>query len=146
MVDLFKWCAVWLCLLTLVVVASGCSDGRLPTHTVRGQLEFEDGTTPMFGDVEFYNSEHKLNARGKVNRDGSFTVGTYEDEDGAVLGQHEIVIIQQTGNYLTASMAVEIAHDHGELIHSDYFDYRTSDLKCTIEEGDNELNFVLRKR
>ncbi len=125
---------------------SGCGDGRLATYPVQGQLKFEDGTTPMFGNIEFYNAQHKLNARGKVNKDGTFTVGTYEDSDGAVEGEHKIVVQQHTGSYLAGHVKVPIKHDHGELIHSDYFDYRTSDLKCNIKKGkQNPVELVLRK-
>ena len=125
---------------------AGCNDGRIDTYQVQGQFKFDDGTTPMFGNVEFYNSQHKINARGKINRDGSFTVGTYEDGDGAVSGEHQIVIQQHTGTYLAGHIKAPIKHDHGELIHADYLDYRTSGLKCTIRENDeNRVEFVLRK-
>lgn len=132
--------------LTLtLIIAGGCNSGQLPTCQVNGQFRFEDGTTPMFGDVEFHNAEHKINARGKINRDGSFTVGTYDDNDGAVQGEHQVVIVQHTANYLTAHLDIKIDHDHGELVHPDYFDYRTSSLKCVIEKGDNDVQLVLLK-
>ena len=135
-----------LCLLLLVLGAfCGCGNDRLPTYKVKGQLNFEDGTTPAFGDIEFYNAEHKINARGKIKRDGSFTVTTYNEGDGAIAGKHQIVILQMTGSYLTAKSNRDIKHDHGQLAHPRYVDYRTSGLACTITEGENDVTLVLEK-
>ena len=99
----------------------------------------------MFGDIEFYNAEHKINARGKIGRDGTFTVGTYTEDDGAVEGHHQIVIQQMTGSYQTAKLADKIVHDHGELLDRAFFDYRTSDLECTISRGTNQVELTVRK-
>ena len=123
----------------LLLLFAGCGNDRLETFAVKGQLKFEDGSTPMFGVVEFYNAENSINARGKIQRDGSFTVTTYRQGDGAVSGEHEIVIFQNTGTYLTAETP-RIVHDHGELVDPNYNDYRSSGLTCTIFE--KELNHV----
>jgi hypothetical protein len=139
--------SVWrlsaLCLF--VVSLTGCHSDQLPTHAVDGIVRFDDGSSPMFGDIEFYNAQHKLNARGIINRDGTFTVGTYQDGDGAVEGLHQVVIIQLTGNYLTAKLNDRIKHDHGELVDPKAFDYRTSDLDCTVAPGTNRIELEVRK-
>jgi len=124
---------------------TGCGEGNLATYPVNGFVEFEDGTKPMFGDVEFYSAEHKINARGKIARDGTFDVSTYSDGDGAVLGIHQVVIMQQVGNYLIAKSGSKIKHDHGSLIDTSHFDYRTSGLSCEVKPGENEIRFVLKK-
>ena len=134
------------CFIVLFLfVAVGCGKSQLPTYKVNGQLKFEDGTTPAFGNIEFFNAENKINAHGKINRDGTFTVTTYDKNDGAVAGKHQIVIIQLTGNYLTAKSNQDIQHDHGQLAHPRYVDYRTSGLECTITEGENDVTLVLEK-
>jgi hypothetical protein len=127
-------------LLSLV----GCNN-NLPTYEVAGKVEFEDGTSPKFGHVEFYSPEHKINAHGKINRNGTFIVTTFEENDGAVLGHHDIVIMQQVGSYLMANADVDVDHDHGSLIDKTHFDYRTSGLSCEIVEGKNEVNLVIKK-
>jgi len=131
-------------LLGLLIGLNGCSR-QIPTYAVEGQLEFEDGTKPMFGDIEFYNAEHHINARGKIQRDGSFSVGTYSEQDGAIAGSHQIVIIQNTGDYFSARFANQIKHDHGQLVDPAYRDYRTSDLTCQIAKGVNRIELTLRK-
>ena len=138
----------------------GCGSNGVTTHPILGQLEFADGTKPNFGTVEFYNREHKLNARGKIAEDGTFTVGTYEPGDGAVTGTHSVVIIQLTSNHLAAKKEIivkvdenasGIDHDHdhdgeheAELrLHRKYFDYRTSGLNIEVKPGQNQIKFVL---
>lgn len=117
----------------------------MPTYEVAGTVVFEDGTKPMFGDIEFYSPQFEVNAHGKIKRDGTFTVSTFQDDDGAVIGYHEIVIMQQVGNYLLAKTDSRIKHDHGSLIDRSHFDYRTSRLDCEIKAGKNEVNLVVKK-
>ena len=126
------------------MLLSGCSD-NLPTHKVLGTIEFSDGTKPKFGDVEFYSDQFKINAHGKINRDGTFSVSTYDDGDGAVAGPQKIIIMQQVGNYLNAKSQLKIKHDHGSLIDKKYFDYRKSGLECEIEPGENHVHLVVEK-
>ena len=142
-----NWCTVAAggFLLLLFSQLVGCGSEQLPVYPVDGTVRFEDGSKVMFGDIEFFNAEHRLNARGKINRDGTFEVGTFTDNDGAVAGTHKVIILQVTGNYLTEKLSDDIKHDHGELVNSAYFDYRTSDLECEIVPGQNPIEFVVKK-
>ena len=132
-------------LLLLLSQFVGCGSDQLPVYPVDGTVRFEDGSKVMFGNVEFYNAEHRLNARGTINRDGTFEVGTFTENDGAVAGKHKVIIVQVTGNYLTEKLSDDIQHEHGDLISSAYFDYRTSGLECEIEPGRNPVDFVVKK-
>ena len=136
---------VFVGLLLLGVV--GCGSGQLSVYPVEGTVVFRNGGSPMFGTIEFYNEEHKINARGKLNRDGKFTLTTYEEGDGAVAGKHEIVIIQivteTTG--LLAKAKTNVVHNHGALVARKYLDYRTSGLACDIKEGPNTIELVVAK-
>jgi ribosomal protein S12 len=46
------------------------------------------------GTVEVKSREHGIQARGAIQTDGSFTLSTYEEGDGAVAGAHDCVIVQ----------------------------------------------------
>lgn len=145
-VSQWRWDRYVVCLAaTLVVAMAGCNSDRLPTHPVSGTLEFKDGSFPMFGEIEFFNEANKINARGKINRDGSFSLTTYEESDGAVEGFHKIAIFQVTNDPLMAKYGDQIVHDHGDLVDPKYFDYRTSDLEWTISPGENEVKLTIRK-
>jgi len=132
-------------LLLITPLLWGCSSDQLPVYPVQGTVRFADGTFPKFGEIEFYNAEHKINARGKINRDGSFTVGTNTEDDGAVAGTHQIIVFQVAANYLTEKYTDSIKHDHGALVHTKFFDYRTSGLECQIVPGVNPVDLVVEK-
>ena len=133
-------------LMLAMLFLAGCAEGNLATYEVAGTVKFQDGTHPKFGDIEFYCPSAQVNARGKIARDGTFTVSTFEPSDGAVEGHHDIIIMQQVGHYLLADSKSTIRHDHGSLIDASYFDYRTSNLSCEIAPGVNEVALVVRKR
>lgn len=135
----------WFASAILLASSTGCGKSQLEVHGVSGRVEFDDRSCPMFGDIEFYNEEHRINARGKITRDGTFTVGTYSADDGAVEGAHKIIISQNTTSPLMPYLTSSVKHNHGQLVHPDYYDYRTSDLSCTIVEGENEIVLKLRK-
>jgi len=140
-----RFCVPACCYLLLIISFAGCNSDQLPVHPVNGTVQFEDGSDVMFGDIEFFNAEHRVNARGKIKRDGTFTVGTYSENDGAVAGKHQVTILQVSGDYLSEKLSSQIKHDHGDLVDSAYFDYRTSGLNCDIEAGENEVIFVVKK-
>jgi hypothetical protein len=134
-------------LAVLMAAIAGCGNSQLKTHPVHGQFKYEDGTFPKFGEVEFYNAQHRLNARGKINRDGTFTVGTFKEADGAVAGKHRVVVMQHVTSPLTARALTDrnVQHDHGKLLSPHYYDYRTSDLECEVlEQGDNRFEWTLK--
>lgn len=77
-----------LCLLTL----AGCSDG-LPTHKVTGTVSYTDGKPLPGGTIEFRSLGHDgLNAKGVIAPNGSFEMTTFESGDGAVAGEHQVMI------------------------------------------------------
>ena len=136
---------LWILLFPLVL-AIGCGDGRPRAYPVSGKVVFEDGEIVQFGDVEFFNEEFKMNANGKIAKDGTFKLTTYGDDDGAITGNHKVVIIQRTRNHMTAQIEGMINHDHGDLIDRKYFDYRTSKLTAEIQPIElNEIELTVKR-
>ena len=100
----------------------------------------------MFGEIEFFEPNQKMNARGQISRDGTFSVGTYETDDGAIEGEHKVVIFQRTRNHFAALVEDAIVHDHGDMIDEDYYDYRTSDLRVTVNPVEENQVVLTVKR
>lgn len=72
---------------------AGCrDDGRLPTYQVKGKVLFSDGTPLPGGWIIFESPEHGLAARGVIETDGTYRLGTYEQEDGAVAGRQLVAV------------------------------------------------------
>jgi hypothetical protein len=79
-------------LALLLAAAAGC--GSRPTYPVRGKVVFKDGTPLTSGLVRFRPAEANLQvtARGDIQKDGTFQLGTYHEDDGAVPGKYQVAI------------------------------------------------------
>lgn len=74
--------------LTSVV---GCSDPKGP-FPASGKVRFTDGTPLPGGVIIFVSNETGSQARARIGQDGSFTLGTFSDSDGAVVGDHRVSV------------------------------------------------------
>lgn len=131
----------WICLFAFTIIATGCKQSE-NIYPVSGTIVFEDGSPVMFGDIEFQASQELINARGKIQRDGSFTVGTRSKSDGAILGEHKVVIVQTVTNHFN----LDVVHDHGHTVDPLYSSYQTTDLTVEVKPEKNQLNLVVKKR
>lgn len=137
---------------------AGCGDGRPATYPVEGVLRFEDGRPVTFGAVEFRSPAERLTARGKIDERGHFRLTTFADGDGAVAGEHQVIVTQnvssaawqQSGAHAEQSHALhgpQAAH-RAALVPRNYADYSTSGLTATVEaESANRITLeVTRKK
>lgn len=116
-------------------ILSGCSD-RLKTYQVSGQVQFKSGGPVRVGTVELKSRAHNVNARGKLNSDGSFTLTTYVDGDGAIEGMHDCVVVQFV---MTEGIKGHRPSTIGVLDRR-YNSYATSGLELEISStGKNEI-------
>jgi hypothetical protein len=71
----------------------GCHrDDRLPTARVTGIITL-DAKPLAFGSVIFEPIGGQRLAKGHIQADGSYELGTYAQKDGAVLGPHRVAVI-----------------------------------------------------
>lgn len=125
---------------------AGCGSDQLPTVPAGGRVTMEGGDAVKLGTIEFESIEHGVTASGTIQQDGSFTLGTYETADGAVAGEHRVIIMQMLIN----DGRVDHTKDHGKPVDPRYANYGTSNLTATIgEEGSTSLTITVepaRKR
>ena len=130
---------VWLATL-LASLALGCNSGRLKTYEVEGQVVFKDGSPVKVGIVETKALGKSVQATGSINKDGSFRLTTYRENDGAIAGQHRVVVIQMIPvedipNYRPSTMGV---------VHRKHASYNTSELTMSVEpDGSNKIRLVV---
>lgn len=85
--QVLYWCIA--CLVPLVL--SGCRPGhQRDTAPVRGRVTV-DGTPVTSGFVVIIPESGRM-AKGMIQSDGSFTMGTYRANDGVQLGRHPVVV------------------------------------------------------
>lgn len=136
-------CPIWCSGLLVLLAMVGCNSSTTPTYPVQGRIEFEDGSPVRTGFIETYSHDLKINARGKINQDGTFTLSTFSEDDGAVVGMHDVIVTQFLGH----EMAPQIKHDHAvEAVATKHADYATSGLSLTVEEQEsNECVLTVSK-
>jgi hypothetical protein len=72
-------------------MATGCSRGfKQDTAKVRGTVKL-DGKLLAGGSVMF-TPETGRGAVGVINPNGEFVLGTYEPDDGAIVGKHKVAV------------------------------------------------------
>jgi hypothetical protein len=137
---------IWLgFLLGSVTVVCGCSDGRLPTYPVQGTVRFEDGRAIRVGTVEFRAIDGGHTARGRIGSDGRFTLSTFRDNDGAVAGMHQVIVLQHFDPAVWKTAHEDPEH-YEFVISRRYADYDASGLTATVKpQSSNQIELVVGK-
>jgi hypothetical protein len=109
-------------LLLLAAVVAGC-DRHPSTYPVTGTVRFRAGDPVVIGSIEFRSDTGQI-ARGRIDAQGAFSLGTFADDDGAVAGRHRVVVVQTlrpdharqpgaAGLVGSHQHADESSHEHG---------------------------------
>lgn len=103
---------------------------------------FSDGSPVRLGTIELLSQEHKINATGTIQQDGSFVLGTWTPDDGACAGKHIAIVTQLIVNDGMTKHQL----DHGAPVDPAYASYSTSPLFVVIEAKDmNDIEFKVEK-
>ena len=137
------WLTVTLLATCLVPGLAGCERGdRLPTYKATGSVSFPDGKPLAGGTIVFESVDDPVTARSVIELDGTFTLSTYGNGDGAVAGKHRVAI----------SPAMNMAVDRDEvraprIIHPRYKDIDESGLEFEVNaDGPNEFEVQVSQR
>ncbi len=82
-------------LLSVAVTWVGCTGGSTSTYPTHGIVRFPDGKLLREGTVEFelVDGGDSATATGEIGPDGSFVLGTFAADDGAIAGKHRAAVI-----------------------------------------------------
>ena len=131
--------------IVVLVSLTGCGDdGRVPTYEVQGKVVFKDGSPLQGGSVICLSdsTEHSMSARGNIAEDGTFTLGTYESDDGAIAGKHLVAIDPPlpTGFNPDAGPAPRV-------IHPRFQQHDSSGLEFVVtDDGPNEVTLEVSRK
>lgn len=121
----------------MILVACGCG-GPPKTYLVHGTVVFPDGQPLMRGTVEFeaVGQKKPITASGEIAKDGTFQLGTFAPNDGAIAGEHRVAVISE----YEIGTGVERP---GELpppsLDPKFSSFKTSGLKFTIKPSLNNI-------
>ncbi|QDU53160.1 hypothetical protein [Gimesia panareensis] len=130
-------------MLVLTFALSGCDQqtDQSPTALVKGVISFQ-GKPLERGEIVFFPEGGARIAHGKIQPDGSYQLTTYEEGDGALLGNHQITVVSERDMEGVLPEDPEASMEPS-LIPTKYSLQKTSGLTAQVKEGDNEINFDL---
>jgi hypothetical protein len=134
----------------LVLLAAGCSGNgdRKPVYPVRGRVLYE-GKPAAHALVVFHPladaGKGAVLPRGQVGADGTFTLTTYDANDGAPAGEYAVTVEWWLSTATTRTREGDGTPPVNRLPPR-YARPQTSGLRVKIGEGDNQLPaFQLKK-
>jgi hypothetical protein len=131
--------------LWLLLAAAGCGKGL---HPVRGKVAFEDGTPLAGGQVvcEMKEGERTVMARGEVQDDGTFRLGTFKPGDGARPGKYQVLIMpDETYVNDPARHIRAVRKKKGPDLDGRFQSFTTSGLELEVKPGPNEVTFKVAR-
>ena len=108
---------------------SGCGSQTL--FPVSGKVTYKDGKPVAAGFVIFEPVNQKIGARGEIQADGSFRLGTHRENDGAMEGEYKVLVAPPP--------LPEEGKRRRSPIHPKYQDLQSTPLKFTVTR-DSEKN------
>jgi hypothetical protein len=132
-----RWLATLAPMAVLLGVA-GCGGGLYP---VSGRVVFEDGSPLDEGVVicELNGAQKPVMARGTLQRDGSFRLGTSRPGGGAPPGQYRVLVVPRSLNQFEQEKQLP------PIIDRKFEAFETSGLTLEVKQGNNELNITVSK-
>ena len=105
-------------------------------------MVFSDGRPVMLGTVELLSEDGALNAQGSIQPDGTFVLGTFASDDGAVAGIHKAIVMQM----IVSDGLSKHTMDHGDPVDPFYGSYSSSPLSASIQASEsNEITLTVER-
>lgn len=137
-----------LTLLTFSLSGCGGNSNRPKTAKVTGKVTYE-GKPIETGSLLFVPVGGGSSAQGNIAADGTYTLGTFTETDGAILGNFKVMITAWTQPKGGPGLPEDaIRGDAGpiSLIPEIYGDLEKSGLTATVKDEKNTINFDLEKK
>ena len=127
-------------LLLLGTCIYGCADGKPQTAPVRGTITL-DRKPVISGFIVFEPAEGRP-AKGQIQPDGTFILGTFAETDGAILGHHRVAIVAR--KELPSSQGGPTYKRYGRtLVPEVYASVLTSGIEFDVLDDDNNFDIQL---
>jgi hypothetical protein len=112
---------------------------------VEGKVVWKDGSpaTELAGSsVLFEHAEADTSARGTIQPDGSFRLTTNQPDDGALPGEHKVLVIEMGRQMAGGPDSSLIAPGK---MDSRFSDFGSSGLKVTVKPGVNPVTLTVER-
>ncbi|WP_145034780.1 hypothetical protein [Caulifigura coniformis] len=117
---------------------------------MKGKITYK-GEALHVGSIMFVPEAGGKTAVANISKDGEYVLGSYEDDDGAILGKHRIMIIALTApggtglpeDFIKAKGGAEA---QVSVIPEKFSDDKTSKLVAEVKDGENTIDIVLSEK
>jgi hypothetical protein len=128
--------------LLFLVAASGCGGSR--TYPVTGKVVYKDGSdiSPLTGGLVVFEpleAGAKDSARGEIQADGTFRLGTFKDADGAPAGRYRGLVTPPTPPPTDEKRPVR------QVLHPRYLSPATSPLEFTVDRDNTTFTLTVER-
>lgn len=137
-----------------LVLLAGCGNiGNVPVYPVSGTVNFNGKPMEGGGSIAFIPKGKRKGkaAGGTINMDGTYTLSTYKDGDGSMVGEFKVVVTQETTIEPTATKDGETPAPKPKpevptdgRIPAMYADPQSTELEAKVEAKKNSINFDLK--
>jgi len=131
---------IWPAWGLVLPLAFGCGEGHPPTYPAGGTVTFPDGKLLSGGWVEFQPIEapQAVSARGAIEPDGTFRLGTFSPDDGALEGRHRVLVVPPT-----PAVDIDAVEEIPEVIDPRYRRFETSGLQFVVTRDPARNRFAI---
>lgn len=119
----------------------GCS-ARVPLYPVSGTVEYQ-GKPLTTGTVAFHHDDGVSPlAKGEIQADGKFTLGTYSPDDGAVPGKYTVTVTSMLPGHGVEGQDADYRPPK-PLIPIKFMRLLETPLQATVEEKENVIKLSI---
>lgn len=140
------------CLFAVALLfTAGCQEG-IALYPAEGLVQFENGKPVRNATIELISKDKGPGPRGRVDREGKFQLSTFKPDDGAPVGEYQVVVVQSLapGASLAARSLGEEHKSHAgatQVVAMKHALPSTTDVKVIIEPVSmNTLQIVVEKQ
>jgi len=124
--------------LSFSIALTGCGDGKVG---LKGKVTFSDYGSPLTTGMVYFDNGKEL-ARGRINADGTYVVGSLSKKDGLAPGHYKIYV-QAIGPDPSGTIGVHGLKRQVPLIDSKFTSVETSGLECHVERSTKSYDIVV---
>ena len=130
-------------LLAAISLLGGCQSNELEVARVRGVVTL-DGI-PLEGGTVLFTPQRGRSANGTIGADGSFTLTTYGNGDGAIVGVHQVAVFAGAPRRVDRPIDADVPEQNERLlVPQRYRDPHRSGLTFEVKSGElNEFELKL---
>jgi hypothetical protein len=131
-------------LAALAATPAGCApnNDRPKTVPVQGKVTFK-GEPVTKGTVTF-QADSGQSAVGQIQPDGTYRLGSFEQNDGAIPGHYKVMIIANDADPTKIPGSSPGYKPPRDLVPRKYGSFETSGLEADVAEGKTAIDFELK--